>query len=63
MAITRAKHKLLIIGDVQTLRAYRPFQHLFDCLPSDQIVVLSGGSSEFEWNKLMTNIGKSTNEL
>jgi DNA replication ATP-dependent helicase Dna2 len=59
VAITRAKHKLLVIGDVKTLHSYQPFQRLFDCLPSQQMIVLSDGSNNFEWNRLMVNVRKS----
>jgi DNA replication ATP-dependent helicase Dna2 len=63
VAITRAKHKLLVIGDVKTLHRYRPFQRLFDCLPSKQMIVLSDGSNNFEWNRLMANVRKSFNGM
>jgi len=56
VAITRAKHKLLIIGDVRFLRRYQPFQCLFDSLPSQQVIVLSDDSRSFEWEQLMGNI-------
>jgi DNA replication ATP-dependent helicase Dna2 len=56
VAITRAKHKLLIIGDVRFLRRYQPLQCLFDCLPSQQVIVLSDDSRSFEWEQLMRNI-------
>ena len=56
VAITRAKHKLIVIGDVRFLRRYQPFQCLFDCLPSQQVIVLSDESRSFEWEQLMRNI-------
>jgi Superfamily I DNA and RNA helicases and helicase subunits len=56
VAITRAKHKLLIIGDMRFLHRYQPFQCLFDCLPSKQVIVLSDGSKSFEWEQLMRNM-------
>jgi len=53
VAITRAKHKLLIIGDLRFLRRYQPFQCLLDCLPSQQVIVLSDDSRSFKWEQLL----------
>jgi DNA replication ATP-dependent helicase Dna2 len=59
VAVTRAKHKLLVIGDVKTLYRYKPFQRFFDCLPPNQMTVLSDGNTNFEWNRLLVNVRKS----
>ncbi|KAJ4428147.1 hypothetical protein ANN_24162, partial [Periplaneta americana] len=45
VAITRAKYKLLIVGDVITLQNYQPFKDLCDCLPSDKIISLCDSMS------------------
>jgi DNA replication ATP-dependent helicase Dna2 len=62
VAITRAKHKLLIIGDMSCLQRYQPFQRLFDCLSPEQIIVLSDGKRDFEWEQLVMNM-KCTDDV
>lgn len=38
VAITRAKHKLVLIGHCDTLKLYTPFQKLISCIPSNNLV-------------------------
>jgi len=40
VAVTRAKHKLIIIGHGSTLHQYAPFAQLMDNLESDQRVIV-----------------------
>jgi DNA replication ATP-dependent helicase Dna2 len=56
VAITRAKHKLLIIGDMKYLHRYQSFHCLSDCLSSEQVIELSDGNRNFEWARLMRNV-------
>jgi hypothetical protein len=41
VAITRAKHKLVMIGHRDALTAYKPFRDLVSILRDDQFVALS----------------------
>lgn len=38
VAITRAKHKLVLVGHAQTLEMYDPFKKLLSCLPKHNII-------------------------
>lgn len=57
VAITRAKHKLLLIGDEGALRCYEPFKRLFESLPSLNKINLAQGQMDFDWD----GIGKCVN--
>ncbi|KAJ9596833.1 hypothetical protein L9F63_012089, partial [Diploptera punctata] len=59
VAVTRAKKKLIIIGDVITLRKYSPFNQLLECVCSNNISVLSDGTSGFQWDKIMIELKKA----
>ena len=37
VAITRAKHKLILIGSVRILRSYQPLDELVQLLTNDQV--------------------------
>lgn len=40
VAITRAKHKMILIGNVSMLRSYPPVEKLLNLLRDDQIISL-----------------------
>ncbi|KAJ8924803.1 hypothetical protein NQ315_000957 [Exocentrus adspersus] len=52
VAITRAKHKLLIVGDVSTLQEYSTFQKI---LPHVKIIRLYE-TLGFNWDKVLDNV-------
>jgi len=53
VAVTRAKHKLIIIGDKMILEQhYQPFNKLFRVL-KDDIVDLEPGRDDFSWENLI----------
>lgn len=53
VAVTRAKHKLIIIGDTMSLEQhYPPFAKLFSVL-KDDIVDLEPGRDDFSWENLL----------
>jgi DNA replication ATP-dependent helicase Dna2 len=56
VAITRAKHKLIMIGDVKCLSDYAPFADLFKHLPGIAKVKVEDGKSGFQWEKLMEKV-------
>lgn len=56
VAITRAKHKLIIIGDVKCLSDYSPFTDLFKHISSIAKVKLDDGKFGFSWSSLMADI-------
>jgi hypothetical protein len=45
VAMTRAKHKLIFIGHIPTLKMYGPLNSLIDLLRDDQIYTLSAGAN------------------
>lgn len=47
VAVTRAKHKLIIIGDSETLQRYPPFEKLMASLETSQIYKLCPGRDNF----------------
>lgn len=51
VAITRAKHKLLLIGDEGALRCYAPFKRLFESLSSLNKINLAQGQMDFDWDE------------
>lgn len=53
VAVTRAKHKLVIVGDTTTLRRYRTFQSFFKFLDVSKIVPLIEGENGFSWSELV----------
>ncbi|XP_011497462.1 PREDICTED: DNA replication ATP-dependent helicase/nuclease DNA2 [Ceratosolen solmsi marchali] len=54
VAVTRAKHKLIIIGDLNTLQRYTPFNKLFAALRKcEQIYDLRDGMDNFCFNDLI----------
>lgn len=53
VAITRAKHKLIIIGDKATLTRYTLFKDLFDSVDGKNVIDLRNGEEEFNWESLL----------
>lgn len=62
VAITRAKHKLIMIGDVNCLNKYTPFRDLFKHMSAMSKVQVEDDKFGFSWNFLMANL-KSKLEL
>ncbi|XP_050329767.1 DNA replication ATP-dependent helicase/nuclease DNA2 isoform X1 [Bactrocera neohumeralis] len=56
VAITRAKRKLLLVGDAACLSKYTPFQLLLEHIPSYCKLQLEDGKLDFEWQALFNNI-------
>ena len=55
VAVTRAKHKLVIIGDSQTLRQYPPFAKLLNALEVHQLIRLCDGTEGFNSHQIKAN--------
>uniref|UniRef100_A0A182V8J4 DNA helicase n=1 Tax=Anopheles merus TaxID=30066 RepID=A0A182V8J4_ANOME len=53
VAITRAKEKLIIIGDRLTLNSYAPFKKLFNVASKTSNISLREKKDGFEWNALL----------
>ncbi|KRT83742.1 hypothetical protein AMK59_4561, partial [Oryctes borbonicus] len=49
VAITRAKHKLILIGDLAAVRVYTPFRQLLENMPSHYFIRLTDGEDGFDW--------------
>ncbi|XP_015518231.1 DNA replication ATP-dependent helicase/nuclease DNA2 isoform X1 [Neodiprion lecontei] len=54
VAITRAKHKLIIVGDIITLKQFVPFKKLFDQIRSKDLITLQNGCADFQWRELLS---------
>ncbi|XP_050717882.1 DNA replication ATP-dependent helicase/nuclease DNA2-like [Eriocheir sinensis] len=51
VALTRAKRKLILIGDVTTLSHYHPFSCLLNALTPQQVYKLAPGTDGFSWKE------------
>lgn len=56
VAITRSQHKLIIVGDVNSLNVYAPFKALFSHLSRMSKLDLVDGKQDFNWEQIMTNL-------
>ncbi|KAH8420568.1 hypothetical protein KR009_011501 [Drosophila setifemur] len=56
VAITRAKHKLILLGDVQALEHYGPFRQLFQHISDMRRLELEEGRKEFSWQRLQEEL-------
>lgn len=56
VAITRAKHKLIVIGDTVCLNNFTPFRDLFKHLSGLSKVSVEDGKFGFSWLKLLNNL-------
>lgn len=54
VAITRAKHKLIIIGDTVSLEGYRPFKMLITGLSKMNKINLVDQQHGFNWSALLS---------
>lgn len=52
VAITRAKHKLIVIADKHTLSQYSPFRKLFDLVEERHIINLRDSCDDFSWENV-----------
>lgn len=55
VAVTRAKHKFIVIADVATVREYSPFAILFKHIDRDCQLQLIDGTMGFNWEQVMKN--------
>lgn len=56
VAITRARHKLIIIADKVTLLRYTPFKNLFYVIDEKNVINLRDGEEDFSWESLIRRI-------
>lgn len=56
VAITRAKHKLIMIGDVNCLNKYTPFRDLFKHMNAVSKVKLQDEQSGFSWEAMLKGV-------
>lgn len=62
VAITRARHKLIIIADKVTLLRYKPFKNLFDVIDEKNMINLRDGEDDFSWKSLIRRIDNHNKE-
>lgn len=58
VAITRAKHKLILLGDAKCLERYGPFKRLFQHIPDRCRLSLTEGRMGFSWQTLLDELGQ-----
>lgn len=58
VAITRAKHKLLLLGDAKCLERYAPFRRLFQHIPDRCRLQLTEGRMGFSWQALLDELSE-----
>ncbi|KYM94899.1 DNA2-like helicase, partial [Cyphomyrmex costatus] len=63
VAITRARHKLIIIADKVTLLRYVPFKNLFDVIEEKNVINLQDGEEDFSWKSLIRRIDNRDKEF
>ncbi|XP_053686253.1 DNA replication ATP-dependent helicase/nuclease DNA2, partial [Sabethes cyaneus] len=56
VAITRAKKKLIIIGDNQSLEKYTPFKNLIECVSPAGKITLQNRLFGFEWSAVFNTL-------
>nr|XP_016937347.1 DNA replication ATP-dependent helicase/nuclease DNA2 [Drosophila suzukii] len=56
VAITRAKNKLILLGDIQCLEQYGPFRRLFKHIPDRCRLKLEEGRMEFAWQLIQEDL-------
>lgn len=63
VAITRAKHKLIMIGDVNCLNKFTPFRDLFKHMNAMSKVQIQDGKFGFSWTTLMNALKSKIESL
>lgn len=66
VAITRSKHKLIIIGDVSSLEIFTPFTDLFKAISGISKIVLNDGKLGFAWDTVhnfLENVLTDVNDM
>ncbi|KAL3284071.1 hypothetical protein HHI36_018239 [Cryptolaemus montrouzieri] len=58
VAITRAKNKLILVGDLKTVQMYKPFSKLLKCVENSQIMKLQDDIDGFSWSFVLNNVRK-----
>ncbi|XP_044761350.1 DNA replication ATP-dependent helicase/nuclease DNA2 isoform X2 [Coccinella septempunctata] len=56
VAITRAKKKLIIVGDVETVKRYLPFAKLLSCFEDSNLIKLEENENCFKWSHVLNNV-------
>lgn len=56
VAITRAKHKLIMIGDANCLNNFTPFKDLLKSMSGLSKFQIEDGKSGFSWSRLLSNL-------
>lgn len=49
VALSRAKKKIIVLGDFSSLRVFEPFKKLLEIIPQSKIIKLNEQSSSFDW--------------
>lgn len=60
VAVTRAKHKFIVVGDVSSLQCYKPFVRLFRAIGQLNRFILRNGEMGFDWEQTLSEIMRLT---
>lgn len=61
VAITRAKHKMIMIGNEEFLKCYKPFEILFGKIPKRCKIDLENNKLDFCWQEILKELDCSLN--
>lgn len=53
VAVTRAKHKLIIVADRNAISQYAPFVKLFNIVQAKNIIDVNDASYDFTWESIV----------
>lgn len=56
VAVTRAKHKLIIIADRNTISQYAPFVKLFNIVQAKNVINVNDASYDFTWESIVESM-------
>lgn len=56
VAVTRAKHKLIMVGDMKALESYTPFKILLKGMSGMNKISLVDGHHGFNWTDLLADL-------
>ncbi|CAL7942303.1 unnamed protein product [Xylocopa violacea] len=62
VAVTRAKHKLIIIADKTTVSQYTVFKRLFNLVEDENIINLRDNYDGFSWRNLVSDLANDISE-
>ncbi|KAI4500290.1 hypothetical protein M0802_004707 [Mischocyttarus mexicanus] len=56
VAVTRAKHKLIIIADRDTMNIYTPFKQIFNIIQENNVINIQDACYNFTWKPIINSL-------